>query len=424
MLTLSVFFHQRPPFCPPGRSFATRLLKICAIIFFVLFLPKNVLPSPIDVYPDQLFPDLSAQSRSPHSRQLQGGFAVQPPAPGRADRDQNLWEKGVKTAIIAWMGDNEPEWPSLTHHNCHYARILKKAKSAVVKCVSASELDDSIRDLIAKNIRVEKDQPVYASSLHHEDVKEEWGRVLRDRLGARASPGVLREPPQPPRPYLHAPYHLDEGGEDDDEEEILYHDHEGEEVVRRTRRRTQLFTSTTDEADPHLGIKANEALKIYHEDQMSGRGVDFTVVALLDTGVDLTHPEIAPRLYINAAEVPGDGNDNDENLYIDDVNGLDLINVDGDPRDDSFSGHGTMVAGMIASVGVHPQSTGVSSLAGRGKDSIKLLPIKTLDYLGHGWLSDQVIGMDYAVAQGAQVIALPWSNQHVRSWSALVIYTV
>lgn len=70
-----------------------------------------------------------------------------------------------------------------------------------------------------------------------------------------------------------------------------------------------------------------------------------TVVAVIDTGIDFTHPDFNGRLWRNEGEIPGDGVDNDGNGYIDDIVGIDPANGDSDPFD--TDGHGTHVAGTI-----------------------------------------------------------------------------
>ncbi len=79
------------------------------------------------------------------------------------------------------------------------------------------------------------------------------------------------------------------------------------------------------------------------------RGTPQVVVAVLDTGVDYTHPELVPNLWVNSAEIAGNGVDDDGNGYVDDYLGYDFAYNDADPMDDH--GHGTACAGIVAGVG-------------------------------------------------------------------------
>ncbi|MBT4274442.1 MAG: S8 family serine peptidase, partial [Verrucomicrobia bacterium] len=99
-------------------------------------------------------------------------------------------------------------------------------------------------------------------------------------------------------------------------------------------------------------------------------------VAIIDTGIDFFHPDIRENLWINLNEIPGNGLDDDDNGYIDDVHGFDFVSDDGDPFDDQ--GHGTHVAGTIA------QSTNNSIGAAGLAHEACVMPLKALDANGEG----------------------------------------
>lgn len=121
------------------------------------------------------------------------------------------------------------------------------------------------------------------------------------------------------------------------------------------------------------------------------------LVAVLDTGVELLHPDLRSRIWTNAEEMPGDAVDNDGNGLVDDVHGYDFVNSDPDPSDDN--GHGTAVAGIIAGDGTLGTITGVATQA-------SIMAVKVCDASG-AFTSTQVLaGMQYALANGAQVLNL------------------
>ncbi len=125
-------------------------------------------------------------------------------------------------------------------------------------------------------------------------------------------------------------------------------------------------------------------------------GSSDTVVAVIDTGMDMDHPDLQANLWINTIEIPGDGVDNDGNGYIDDVNGWDFVTEDDDPEDGD--GHGTHCAGTIGAVGNNGnQVVGVCWTA-----SIMPLRVGT----GQGLMdSDIVDGIRYAARNGAKVLS-------------------
>ncbi len=130
------------------------------------------------------------------------------------------------------------------------------------------------------------------------------------------------------------------------------------------------------------------------------------MVAVIDTGVDLNHPDLAANLWTNSREVPGNGVDDDGNGYVDDVHGVDVIVNSGNPSDDH--GHGTHVAGIIA-------AQANNGIGGVGVAyNVQIMPIKAAQYSGVLASSDIAEAIYYAVAQGADVINMSFGG-YVRS---------
>lgn len=126
-------------------------------------------------------------------------------------------------------------------------------------------------------------------------------------------------------------------------------------------------------------------------------GSENTIIAVIDTGVDSKHPDLAENLWVNKKENKGKtGEDDDKDGYIDDISGWNFVNDSGDVTDDH--GHGTAMAGIIAAEGNNQQGmTGVMWRA-------SIMPLKALDGTGSGTISDVVEAIDYAVWHGAAVI--------------------
>jgi subtilisin family serine protease len=129
------------------------------------------------------------------------------------------------------------------------------------------------------------------------------------------------------------------------------------------------------------------------------------IVAVTDTGVDYTHPDLQANMWINEAEQDGlPGVDDDENGYIDDIYGYDFGEVDSDPMD--LHGHGTHVAGTIGAVGNNNQ--GVTGVCW----DVNLMALKIM--LDDGGLNPETYSsvaaeaIEYAVDNGARVINASW----------------
>jgi subtilisin family serine protease len=141
------------------------------------------------------------------------------------------------------------------------------------------------------------------------------------------------------------------------------------------------------------------------------------VVAVLDTGVDVDHPDLKDQIWRNPNEVPDNGIDDDHNGCVDDVNGCNFV----DPEDVDQScdtngpapnnqiqdddGHGTFVAGVIGAG--TDNSLGVAG-GGRG---VSVMPVKVLDCTGTGTVADVAAGIVYAAKMGASVINLSFGGE-------------
>lgn len=119
------------------------------------------------------------------------------------------------------------------------------------------------------------------------------------------------------------------------------------------------------------------------------------VLAVLDTGVDLSHPDLRDAIWVNPGEIPGNGEDDDGNGFIDDVNGWDFADNDNLPDDDH--GHGTHVAG-IAAAAIN-NGVGIAGVAG----GATIMPVDVFKG-GIGAYDDLIRAIIYATDNGAHVI--------------------
>jgi subtilisin family serine protease len=121
----------------------------------------------------------------------------------------------------------------------------------------------------------------------------------------------------------------------------------------------------------------------------STRGSRDVVVAVIDSGVDYRHEDLKANFWVNEAEVPGNGVDDDNNGVVDDVHGYNAVEDNGDPLDDA--GHGTHVAGIIGAVG--DNSRGIAGV----NWTTRLMALKFLAATGGGSTTDAVECFDYAL---------------------------
>lgn len=131
-------------------------------------------------------------------------------------------------------------------------------------------------------------------------------------------------------------------------------------------------------------------------------GTGKMIVAVIDTGVDYTHPDLAANMWVNKGEIPGNGVDDDHDGYVDDVYGYDFVNNDGDPMDDNS--HGTHCAGIIGAVGNN--GIGVSGVIW----DVQIMALKFMDASGSGSTSNAIKALNFAVSHGAEISSNSWGG--------------
>ena len=150
------------------------------------------------------------------------------------------------------------------------------------------------------------------------------------------------------------------------------------------------------------GAKSIEADRLWQQD-IRGQNV---IVAVIDSGLDIQHPELSNQIAYNTNELPDNGLDDDQNGLVDDYAGFNFIDDSNDVTDNLA--HGTHVSGIIAAE--HYASTiengyvqGVAPLA-------RILPLKFLDRNGGGFISGAIEAIDYALTRGARIINASWGG--------------
>ena len=156
---------------------------------------------------------------------------------------------------------------------------------------------------------------------------------------------------------------------------------------------------------PGADISATEAWSLT-------TGNNEVIIAVIDTGVDYTHLDLADNMWINEDEIPDNGVDDDKNGYIDDVHGWNFSYLDeyfdgpnfipNDPMD--RNGHGTHCAGIIGAVGNN--GAGVAGVNWK----VKIMPISFLGQYGMGLYSDAILAIEYAWKNGARISNNSWGG--------------
>ena len=154
--------------------------------------------------------------------------------------------------------------------------------------------------------------------------------------------------------------------------------------------------------DKQWYLKDQKLESVWGNEDYGNTAGEGTVVAVIDTGVDYNHEDLQDNIWTNSAEVSGTtGADDDNNGYVDDVHGINLIDPNETPMDDH--GHGTHVAGIIAMENNNVGGVGIAYKS-------KIMPIKAGGSDGTFYSSDIAKGIEYAYKNGADVINMSFGS--------------
>lgn len=154
--------------------------------------------------------------------------------------------------------------------------------------------------------------------------------------------------------------------------------------------------------DKQWYLKDQKLESVWGNEDYGNTAGEGTVVAVIDTGVDYNHEDLQDNIWTNSAEVSGTtGADDDNNGYVDDVHGINLIDPNETPMDDH--GHGTHVAGIIAMENNNVGGVGIAYKS-------KIMPIKAGGSDGTFNSTDIAKGIEYAYKNGADVINMSFGS--------------
>ncbi len=128
------------------------------------------------------------------------------------------------------------------------------------------------------------------------------------------------------------------------------------------------------------------------------------IIAVIDSGIDITHPDLKNNIWKNTKEIPENNIDDDHNGFVDDINGWNFVenNNDPEPQYDDYTtegaSHGTIVAGIIAASGNNNE--GIAGIAWNSK----IMAIRALNSRGEGTMDHAIKAIQYAADNGASVI--------------------
>ncbi len=170
-----------------------------------------------------------------------------------------------------------------------------------------------------------------------------------------------------------------------------------------------LVRAFTPTATPRAASADNWGVARIGADQLWAQGIrgSGVAIAVVDSGMDIQHPQLVSRVFVNRAEIPGNNVDDDANGLIDDYYGYDYVAEKGLTRDNQY--HGTHVAGIIAAHHTDNAASATLHVQGVAPES-KILPLAFLNSQGAGAMSDGVLAIRYAAERGVRVINASWGG--------------
>ncbi len=152
-------------------------------------------------------------------------------------------------------------------------------------------------------------------------------------------------------------------------------------------------------------VNAPEAWQFLADNGTNPGGWRDVVVAVIDSGVDCDHPDLASNIWVNSAEFNGTpGVDDDGNGFVDDIHGVSVVSNEHSGNPDDDHGHGTHVAGIIA-------ASANNSEGGVGiAYNTQIMPIKAAQYSGVLATSDIAEAIYYAIDKGADIINMSFGG--------------
>lgn len=182
------------------------------------------------------------------------------------------------------------------------------------------------------------------------------------------------------------------------------------------------IASLAEQTDAFLAVVPNDpsfSSQYHHTNIQSNLSWNFTTgngikIAVIDTGVQWDHPDLAANIWNNTAENCTNSVDDDSNGKTDDCRGWDFVNNDNNPTDDH--GHGTHVAGIAAAVGNNS-----INVVGVCWNCI-IIPIKAFDSSGSATYTDIVDSLHYAADNGAKIISMSFTGPNANTLQEAIKY--